>query len=147
MASFIVGCIVIVTFIFTFSIMVDCTTNAIYNLLCYFRSYINETHPTTRNYWTNMNLYKKYFKELKEIDSCLKEKREKMGNLCCIINASKNISDKLQAEKDYKVTVEELRKLGKYRDYIIYPKVQYYNLKAKEITKEMNRRGMWELSS
>ena len=77
----------------------------------------------------------------------VKEKREKMGNLYCIIDTSKNISDKLKAEKDYKITLEELRMLGNYRHYIIYPKVQYYNSKVKEITREMNKRGMWELAS
>ena len=106
-----------------------------------------ENEPTTINYWTNMNLYKTYSKELEIIDSFLKEKREKMGNLCCIIDTSKNISDKLKAEKDYKITLEELRMLGNYRHYIIYPKVQYYNSKVKEITREMNKRGMWELAS
>ena len=147
MASFIIGCIVLVAFIFTFSKMMYCITITIHDLLCYIRSYINQTHPTTRNYWTNMTLYEEYSKELERVDSCLKEKREKMGDLCCIINSSENISDKLKAEKDYKGTVKELRMLGNYRHYIIYPKVQYYNSKTKEITKEMNRRGMWELSS
>lgn len=109
----------------------------------------SENEPTTINYWTNMNIYEEYSKELKRIDSCLKEKREKMGNLCCIINTSKNISDKSKknAEKNYKTTIEELRMLGNYRHYIIYPKVCYYKSKVKEITREMNIRGMWELAS
>ena len=79
MASFIIGCIVLVAFIFTFSIMMDCITNTVYDLFCYIRSYINETHPTTRNYWKNMNLYDEYSKELEGLDSCLKEKETRNG--------------------------------------------------------------------
>ena len=123
------------------------------------------------NYMTNMNLYKEFSKELEIINSLLEEKRTKMGNLCYIINTSKNILEEIQqkkdevslqeelrslvnaeeqkkkrynAEKDYKKTVEELRNLGNHSFYFLDPKVHYYRSKVKEITKEMNIKGLWK---
>lgn len=157
---------------------------------------IIENNYTIINYMTNMNLYKDYSKELENINILLEEKRTKMGNLCYIINASKNILEEIQqkkdavslqeelrslakdsenykiadehykkcveelrnlttnaeeqkkirdnAEKKYKKTLEELRNLGNHSLYFIDPKVRHYRSKVKEITKEMNIKGIWK---
>lgn len=150
MASFIIGCIVLVAFIFTFSKMMYCITITIHDLLYYFRSYINKTHPTTRNYWTNMNLYNEYTKEIEHLSDFKEEKKKEIKYLqsslrkSTLRNRNRNVEyateeDILTAKKELQDVEKQIKKLYKCRDY-------YYS-KTKEITREMNRRGMWELSS
>ena len=132
---------------------------------------IIKNNYTIINYMTNMNLYIDYSKELENINILLEEKRTKMGNLSYIINTSKNILEKIQqkkdevslqeefrslvnaeeqkkkrdnAEKNYKKTAEELSSLVNHRFYFLDPKVHYYRSKVKEITKEMNIKGLWK---
>jgi hypothetical protein len=154
MASFIIGCIGIVVFIFTFSVMLDCIANITTDLLdCFicFRSHCdNDTQPTTRNYWTNMNLCNEYTEEIDRANILKEEKIQEITYLQSSLRKStlrnRNQNVEYATEEDIQIAKEELQNveqtLRKLR------KCQYiYYLKAKEITREMNRRGMLELAS
>lgn len=150
MASFIVGCIVIVVFIFTFSVMLDCIVNITTNLLDCFRSHCdNNIQPTTRNYWTNMNLYDEYTEEIQKTNDLKEEKKREITYLQSSLRKStlrnRNQNVEYATEEDIQQAREELQNVEKTLRKL--RKCQYtYYLKAKEITREMNRRGMWELS-
>ena len=73
---------------------------------------IIKNNYTIINYMTNMNLYKEFSKELEIINSILEAKRTKMGNLCYIINTSKNILKEIQQKKDEVSLQEEIRSLA-----------------------------------
>ena len=150
MASFIIGCIVLVAFIFTFSRMIDCITNTMYDLLCYIRTYINETHPTTRNYWTNMNLCDEYAEEIQKVNNLKEEKIQEIKYLQSSLRKStlrnRNQNIEYATEEDIQQAREELQDIEQTLKKLYKCRYSYY-LKAKEITREMNRRGMWELSS
>ena len=149
MASFIVGCIVIVAFVFVFSTILKCLTNTIYDL-CRKIPSANQTQPTTRNYWTNMNLYDEYTEEIQRVNNLKEEKIQEITYLqsslrkSTLRNRNRNVEyateeDIQQAREELQNVEQTLRKLRKCQ-YIYY-------LKAKEITREMNRRGMLELAS
>tara|TARA_B100000902_G_C27079943_1_gene798389 strand:- start:265 stop:750 length:486 start_codon:yes stop_codon:yes gene_type:complete len=153
MAIFIVGCIGIVGFIFIFSVMLDCIVNTTTDLLACFRCFRshcdNDTQPTTRNYWANMNLCDEYTEEIQKVNNLKDEKKQEITYLQSSLRKStlrnRNQNVEYATEEDIQTAKEELQNveqtLRKLR------KCQYtYYLKTKEITREMNRRGMWELS-
>lgn len=150
MTSFIISYIVLVAFIFTIFKIMYYINNIIHDLLCYISSYINKTQPTTRNYWINMNLCDEYAEEIQKINNLKEEKIQEIKNLqsslrkSTLRNRNKNVEyateeDVQQAREELQDIKQTLRKLCKYQDT--------HYLKTKEITREMNRRGMWELSS
>ena len=154
MINFIVGCIEIVVFMLIFSVILDWIINTTTDLLDYFkysRSYCdNNTQPTTRNYWTNMNLYDEYTEEIQRVNNLKEEKIQEITYLqsslrkSTLRNRNQNVEyatkeDIQQAREELQNVEQTLRKLRKCQ-YIYY-------LKAKEITREMNRRGMLELAS
>ena len=150
MASFIVSCVVLVAFIFTIFKIMYCINNIIHDLLCYIRSYINETRPTTKNYWKNMNLYDEYAEEILRVNNLKEEKIQEIKNLQSSLRKStlrnRNQNVKYATEEDIQTAKEELRNIIQTLRKLCKCQDTHY-LKAKEITREMNRRGMWELSS
>lgn len=154
MASLIIGCIVLVTFILTFSVMRDCIANITADLLdCFicFRSHCdNNTQPTTRNYWTNMNFYDEYTEEIQRVNNLKEEKKKEKRYLQSSLRKStlrnRNQNVKYATEEDIQQAREELQNIEQTLRKL--RKCQYiYYLKTKEITREMNRRGMMELDS
>ena len=154
MVIFIVGCIGIVVFIFTFPVMLDCIANITTDLLdCFrcFRSHCdNNTQPTTRNYWTNMNLYDEYTEEIQKTNNLKEKKIREITYLKSSLRKStlrnRNQNVEYATEEDIQTAKEELQYINQTLRKL--RKCQYtYYLKAKEITREMNRRGMWELAS
>jgi len=110
----------------------------------------SENEPTTRNYWTNMNLYNEYAEEINRVCNLKEKKIQEIKNLqsslrkSTLRNRNQNIEyateeDIQTAREDLQYINQTLRKLHKCQ-YIYY-------LKTKEITREMDRRGMWKLSS
>lgn len=109
-----------------------------------------ENKPTTKNYWKNTTLYNKYKLEIQKLNKLKEEKKKEIKYFqsslrkSTLRNRNKNLEyateeDIQNAEKELEDIEQTIKKLCKY---------QYsYYLKVKEITKEMNRRGMWELSS
>lgn len=110
----------------------------------------SENKPTTKNYWKNTTLYNKYKLEIQKLNKLKEEKKKEIKYFqsslrkSTLRNRNKNLEyateeDIQNAEKELEDIEQTIKKLCKY---------QYsYYLKVKEITKEMNRRGMWELSS
>ena len=113
------------------------------------RKTVNKNEPTTKNYWKNMNLYNKYKLEIQKLNKLKEEKKKELKYFQSSLRKStlRNRNKKLEyateediqnAEKELEDIEQTIKKLCKY---------QYsYYLKVKEITREMNRRGMWELS-
>ena len=110
----------------------------------------SENEPTTRNYWTNMNLCDEYTEEIQKTNDLKEKKIREITYLKSSLRKStlrnRNQNVEYATEEDIQTAKEELQNveqtLRKLR------KCQYtYYLKTKEITREMNRRGMWELAS
>ena len=110
----------------------------------------SENEPTTRNYWTNMNLCDEYTEEIQKTNDLKEKKIREITSLKSSLRKStlrnRNQNVEYATEEDIQTAKEELQNveqtLRKLR------KCQYtYYLKTKEITREMNRRGMWELAS
>ena len=109
----------------------------------------SENEPTTINYWSNMNLYNKCTEEIQKINRFKEEKKKEIRYLqsslrkSTLRNRNKNVKyvteeDIQQAREELQYIEQTLKESYKNRDC--------YYLKAKEITKEMNRRCMWELA-
>ena len=151
MAIFLIGCIGIVVFIFTFSVTLDCIANITTDLLDCFRSHCdNNTQPTTRNYWTNINLCNEYTEEIQNTHDLKEEKKQEITYLQSSLRKStlrnRNQNVEYATEEDIQHAREELQDVERTLEKLYKCRNCYY-LKAKEITKEMNRRGMWELAS
>jgi hypothetical protein len=109
----------------------------------------SENEPTTRNYWTNMNLCNEYTEEIHNVKNLKEEKKQEITYLQSSLRKStlrnRNQNVEYATEEDIQQAREELQNVEK--TLIKLRKCQYrYYLKTKEITREMNRRGMWELS-
>ena len=109
----------------------------------------SENEPTTINYWSNMNLYNKCTEEIQKINRFKEEKKKEIRYLqsslrkSTLRNRNKNLKyateeDIQQAREELQYIEQTLKELYKNRDC--------YYFKAKEITREMNRRCMWELA-
>ena len=110
----------------------------------------SENKPTTKNYWKNMNLYNKYKLEIQKLNKLKEEKKKEIKYFqsslrkSTLRNRNKNLEyateeDIQNAEKELEDIEQTIKKLCKYQ-------YSYYS-KVKEITREINRRDMWELSS
>ena len=110
----------------------------------------SENEPTTRNYWTNMNLCNEYTEEIDRVNILKEEKKQEITYLQSSLRKStlrnRNQNVEYATEEDIQTAKEELQYIN--QTLIKLRKCQYiYYSKAKEITREMNRRGMWELAS
>jgi hypothetical protein len=110
----------------------------------------SENEPTTRNYWTNMNLCNEYTEEIQKVNNLKEEKKQEIKYLQSSLRKSslrnRNENIEYATEEDIQQAREKLQDIE--QTLIKLRKCQYrYYLKTKEITREMNRRGMWELAS
>ena len=110
----------------------------------------SENEPTTRNYWANMNLCDEYTEEIQKTNYLKEEKKQEIKYLQSSLRKSslrnRNQNVEYATEEDIQQAREELQDIEQTLKKL--RKCQYiYYLKTKEITREMNRRGMWELAS
>ena len=138
----IAGCIAIVVFILTFSVMLDCIAN------CFRSRDVNE--PTTTKYWKNMNMYDEYVEEILRLIDIEEDKKREIIYLQSSLRKStlrnRNQNTNYATEEDIQEANKELYKLEK-TIAELYKCRDHYYWRTKDITREMNRRGMWELST
>ena len=115
-----------------------------------YKNFKNENEPTTKNYWTNMNLCNEYTEVIHDTCILKEEKIQEIKNLQCSLRKStlrdRNKNVKYATEEDIHRAREELQNIKQTLKKLYKCRDCYY-LKTKEITREMNRRGMWELAS
>jgi biopolymer transport protein ExbB/TolQ len=114
-----------------------------------YKNFKNENDPTTKKYWTNMNLCNEYTEVIHDTCILKEKKRQEIKYLQSSLRKStlRNRNQNVEyATEEYIQRVEEelqdieqtLKKLFKYREF--------YYLKTEEIKRKMNRIGMWQLS-
>ena len=110
----------------------------------------SENEPTTRNYWTNMNLCDEYTEEIQKVNNLKDEKKQEISHLQSSLRKStlrnRNQNVEYATEEDIQTAKEELRDIEQTLKKLRKCQYRYY-LKTKEITREMNGKGMWELAS
>ena len=110
----------------------------------------SENEPTTRNYWTNMNLCNEYTEEIDRVNILKEEKKQEITYLQSSLRKStlrnRNQNVEYATEEDIQTAKEELQNVEQTLRKLRKCQYTYYS-KTKEITREMNRRGMWELAS
>ena len=110
----------------------------------------SENEPTTRNYWTNMNLCDEYTEEIQKTNDLKEKKIREITYLKSSLRKStlrnRNQNVEYATEEDIQTAKEELQNVEQTLRKLRKCQYTYYS-KAKEITREMNRRGMWELAS
>ena len=110
----------------------------------------SENEPTTRNYWTNMNLCDEYTEEIQKVNNLKDEKKQEISHLQSSLRKStlrnRNENIEYATEEDIQHAREELQDVKQTLKKLRKCQYSYY-LKAKEITREMNGKGMWELAS
>jgi hypothetical protein len=110
----------------------------------------NENEPTTQNYWTNMDACNKYSRKLRSYLKLKEMKKKKIVNLQSSFRRgtlrNRNPDNYYANEEDIQSANEELEKIETETDKL-HKLHDYYYMKTVEITNEMNRIDMWELSS